>query len=158
MLMAGHFSVWAVCAGAAVMEEREREKMRLDAVLPFITARKVSGFVCLQERCGCDDDAQLERVWSAWRDHLLQQRRIYTLAGALRIAFQSRTLLSHLVYLRSWSRFSSLSSAIIARAEASRRFRLVRMCVQVVMMSVVMMMYWLQFLRLWTQWLSQHHR
>ncbi len=52
MLMAGHFSVWAVCAGAAVMEEREREKMRLDAVLPFITARKVIVFVCLQERCG----------------------------------------------------------------------------------------------------------
>jgi hypothetical protein len=55
MLMAGHFSVWAVCAGAAAMEERERDNMRLRAVMPFVTARKVSGCEVLLQECGCDN-------------------------------------------------------------------------------------------------------
>lgn len=41
MLLAGHFSVWAVSAAAATMQEKERDKARLDTVMPFVTARKV---------------------------------------------------------------------------------------------------------------------
>ena len=43
MLLAGHFSVWAVAAGTVAMERRERERVRLQAVMPFVTARKVRG-------------------------------------------------------------------------------------------------------------------
>ncbi len=42
MLLAGHFSVWAVTASAAAIEERERERARFDAVAPFVVAKKAS--------------------------------------------------------------------------------------------------------------------
>ncbi len=74
---------------------------------------------------------QLERLWSAWRAHLLQQRRLYTLAGALRIAVQSRSVLCHLAFLRSWSHCKALYSAVIARTGKCRRTRAVRFCFQV---------------------------
>jgi hypothetical protein len=45
MLLAAHFSVWAVAASAAAMEVRERERARFDAVAPFVAAKKVSGAV-----------------------------------------------------------------------------------------------------------------
>lgn len=41
MLLAAHFSVWAVAASAAAMEARERERARFDAVAPFVAAKKV---------------------------------------------------------------------------------------------------------------------
>ena len=41
MVLAGHFSVWAVTAAAVMMEQKERERARLEAVIPFVTARKV---------------------------------------------------------------------------------------------------------------------
>ena len=67
MLLAGHFSVWAVAAGTVAMERRERERVRLQAVMPFITARKVK---CLHrvravtrrfDLCAADG-ARVERV------------------------------------------------------------------------------------------------
>ncbi len=131
MLLAGHFSVWAVSAAAATMQEKERDKARLDSVMPFVTARKVRVMLmCCDERCD-DRRLQLDRVWSLWRMHVQQQRRLYTLAGAVRMASQSRALLSHLAFLRSCSRFKAVSSTIIARATAARRCRLVRICLQV---------------------------
>lgn len=45
MLLAGHFSVWAVTASAAATEVRERERARFDAVAPFLAAKKVSGAI-----------------------------------------------------------------------------------------------------------------
>jgi hypothetical protein len=74
---------------------------------------------------------QLERVWSVWRVHLHRQRTMYTLAGAVRLACQSRAISSHLAFLRSWSCFRALSSAIVSRANALRRARLSRVCLQV---------------------------
>jgi hypothetical protein len=86
---------------------------------------------------------QLERVWSVWRVHLHQQRTMYTLAGAVRLACQSRAISSHLAFLRSWSCFRALSSAIVSRANAVRRARLSRVCLQVTIKNdddVVMVM------------------
>ena len=73
----------------------------------------------------------MERVWSAWRVHLQQQRRVYALAGAVRMASQSRAMSSHLAFLRAWSHFMARASGIVASAAATRRFRMLRICVQV---------------------------
>jgi hypothetical protein len=53
------------------------------------------------------------------------------------MASQSRALSSHLAFLRSWSHFKALSSAIVARAAAARRSRLVRICLQVKKMMIL---------------------
>ncbi len=63
--------------------------------------------------------------------HLHRQRNMYTLAGAVRLACQSRAISSHLAFLRSWSCFRALSSAIVSRANSVRRGRLARVCLQV---------------------------
>jgi hypothetical protein len=78
MQLSTHFSVWAVCTSASVMEERERENFKFQAVYPFVRLRK------------------LEHLWSIWRDYFQQQRRMYAVAGAIRMATQSRAIISYL--------------------------------------------------------------